>query len=1081
MALQLRGSRVNFISKLTGVFIAVFALFIQPVVALDLPAAFAAPVINEIMPNPVGISDAKGEWVELKNEDSVPVDISGWTVAAGTIPLGSTLVADGLFVLCRTAEATTECDAVSTTTMSLGNDNERTISLKDASGNLVDEFTYNKPSDSVVTDGESLEVVKENGEKKAVNNDTDAYQTNEPTPRSGNTGTPGAQNRAQATSVTVGNDGDYDTLQKGIDAVADNGTVTILSDITSSREVLIAKPLVIEGGNHVLTTTTKFVANDKDNSVIEINSTGGVTLRNLVIDGAGGTNLHGINSFKSTATLNNLTVKNNAKYGLVVNGSLVIVDNIITRSNNWGGINVDVSSTTNPAHLTVNGKSVHSEYAHVYMDDTTRAVTVTDTNSQYAYEPSGIPGRSNDRVYRLIPDTQGPAIGSKNPAKNKVIGGSYKVSAVVTDPSGVDDESVYAKFRDDSGKEYVHYLTREPGTDIFSKIVNTTTIISKKVGKPNRVSFFARDSNGTSRSSVSDGVIIDNAGPSIGSKTPAENEHIRGIYKVSATVTDMSGVDDSSVYAKFRDNNGKEYTHYLARETDTNVFSKMVDTTKIGDGNTNPNRVSFFARDSFGTSRSSVSDGVVIDNAAPRVSNIGFSREIDGNISGTVDITFDLTDASKIDFGQTKLLFADGPSDRFHNRESSKYTPVSTGGNSYRVTVNTRDFVKQGHDGKYNLQFNLRDELGNNTSPKPAEFRSMLVDNAGPSIANKNPGEGETIHGEKFVASAIVTDASGVEPESVYVRFRDDSGKEYTTYLQKQNEQGLYSADIDTTKIGDGSTGPNRVSFFARDGFSTSRSSVSDGVRIDNAAPVVSNVNIVGQDDKTKNIGGVVTVTFDMADVSGIDESRTRVIFGNEQATDMNHAYEAVKNPTCTENGAVYNCEGTFNTKSFVSANHTGVYTLGINPYDKLGNQTSMKPAEYRNLLVDNSGPGFTLISPASGSLQNGEVQLVFKSNDDTGVSGGYARLVSSAGKTVQERDIQPTSDDMVWTADFDTAGLTDGEYTIDVRPIDTFGTALSGKKQILGTKKISQAPVNIKTTSRKAKARTTSALSLAT
>ena len=666
-------------------------------------------------------------------------------------------------------------------------------------------------------------------------------------------------------------------MQKGVDAVADNGTVTLISDITSSRETFISKPVVIEGGNHVLTTTTQFVANDKDNSVIEINSTSAVNVSNLVVDGTGGNYLNGVNSFKSTATLNNLTLKNNDKYGMVVNGSSVTVNNITTSSNNWGGINVDVSSTTNPARLTVNGKSAHSEYANIYMDDTTRKVEVADTNSQYTFGPSGIPGRPNDRVYRLIPDTQGPAIGSKNPAKNEVIGGSYKVSAVVTDPSGVDDESVYAKFRDDSGKEYVHYLKREPGTDIFSKVVNTATIINKKVGNPSRVSFFARDSNGTSRSSVSDGVVIDNAGPSIFNKIPAENQHIRGLYKVSATVTDFSGVDDSSVYARFRDNTGKEYTYTLSRETGTDTFSATVDTTKIGDGNTNPNRVSFFARDEFGTSRSSVSDGVVIDNAAPRVSNIKFSREIDGNISGTVDITFDLTDASKIDFGQTKLLFADGPNDKFRDRESSKYTPVSTGGNSYKVTVNTRDFVKQGHDGTYNLQFNLRDELGNNTSTKPAEFRSMLVDNAGPSIANKKPAEGATINGNKYVASAVVTDPSGVDPESVYVRFRDDSGKEYTTYLQKQNDEGLYSAEVDTTKIGDGNTGPNRVSFFARDGFGTSRSSVSDGVRIDNAAPASPSATFTADNDGDAVANGGTTdsmnFTFDLSnsDADGVD------------------------------------------------------------------------------------------------------------------------------------------------------------------------------------------------------------------
>ena len=191
MALQLRGSRVK-ISKLTGALVAVFALFIQPLVALNVPLAFAAPVINEVMPNPVSITDANGEWVELKNDDDVAVVISGWKIAGATVPADKSIAANGLFVLCKTAEATSECDAVSTTTMSLANEGQRTITLEDALGNAVDDFTYNKPTDSGVAEGQSVEVVKEDGEKKAINNSTDSYQTNEATPRSGNSGTPGA-------------------------------------------------------------------------------------------------------------------------------------------------------------------------------------------------------------------------------------------------------------------------------------------------------------------------------------------------------------------------------------------------------------------------------------------------------------------------------------------------------------------------------------------------------------------------------------------------------------------------------------------------------------------------------------------------------------------------------------------------------------------------------------------------------------------------------------------------------------------------------------------------------------------------
>jgi len=394
MALQLRGSRVK-VSKLTGALVAVFALFIQPLVALNVPSAFAAPVINEVMPNPVSITDANGEWVELKNDDDVAVDISGWTIDGATISANKSIPANGLFVICSNAKATTVCDDVKPG-ITLTNTGE-TLQLKNTSAELVDEFTYTSSSA-----GKSVEVVRENGTVTGVKNTTDSYPTNQATPNSNNKGTPGAQNRAKSASVTVGTVGDYASFQAGLDAVADGGTVTLVSNITANLEVGVTKAVTINGAGFTLSTTIIYDSGDKNNSVIEINNATGVVIENLIGDGAGGTNLNGINTFKATATLNNVTTNNNDKFGLVVNGSNITVSSITTSNNTWGGIDVDISSTTNPAALTVNGTSTHSEAgADIYVDDTTKNVSVTDTNGQYSSRPSGLPGRANDRVYTL--------------------------------------------------------------------------------------------------------------------------------------------------------------------------------------------------------------------------------------------------------------------------------------------------------------------------------------------------------------------------------------------------------------------------------------------------------------------------------------------------------------------------------------------------------------------------------------------------------------------------------------------------------------------------------------------------------
>ena len=207
----------------------------------------------------------------------------------------------------------------------------------------------------------------------------------------------------------------------------------------------------------------------------------------------------------------------------------------------------------------------------------------------------------------------------------------------------------------------------------------------------------------------------------------------------------------------------------------------------------------------------------------------------------------------------------------------------------------------------------------------------------------------------------------------------------------------------------------------------------------DTTAPTVSNISISPMIDG--NIGGTVTVRFDLDDATGVDASRTRVIFANKGSVDSNHKYESVKNPTHI-GGNHY--EVTFDTKSFVSANHTGFYGLGFNPYDTLGNQTSSKPVAFNAILVDNSGPSFSLRTPVSGSHIRGTQEVVFDVSDHTGVSEtnpGYAKLVNVSDGQEQSRTLVKNSAGD-WSAIFDTAVLDDGEYRVDIRPIDSFGTA---------------------------------------
>src|SRR5665213_1203241 len=90
-------------------------------------------LINEWFPNPNG-TDAKGEFIELYNNDKALVNLSGWilkTTAKKSFSLsGYTIVANGYLVLKKAQ-----------TNLSLKNAGE-SVFLYDAGGHLVDKSSY---------------------------------------------------------------------------------------------------------------------------------------------------------------------------------------------------------------------------------------------------------------------------------------------------------------------------------------------------------------------------------------------------------------------------------------------------------------------------------------------------------------------------------------------------------------------------------------------------------------------------------------------------------------------------------------------------------------------------------------------------------------------------------------------------------------------------------------------------------------------------------------------------------------------------------------------------------------------------
>lgn len=203
----------------------------------------------------------------------------------------------------------------------------------------------------------------------------------------------------------VGTDTCYNTIQEAIDAAVDGNNIEIKNDISIDQRVEINKEVTIEGNNFTVSPTFEKSSNSNNSSfAIFANN---VIIQNLIIDGSGGKNLHGINVYQATGVqLNDVTINNNDHTGLVVNGSEVTVENISTSGNEWHGINVDQGSgVTTSARLIIKGESQHTDLLHIYVDDATKNVVVFDEKGQYDMQ-NGV-FNTNDQRYTLV-DTIAP-------------------------------------------------------------------------------------------------------------------------------------------------------------------------------------------------------------------------------------------------------------------------------------------------------------------------------------------------------------------------------------------------------------------------------------------------------------------------------------------------------------------------------------------------------------------------------------------------------------------------------------------------------------------------------------------------
>ncbi|HEU0299095.1 MAG TPA: DNA/RNA non-specific endonuclease [Longimicrobium sp.] len=155
-------------------------------------------VINEIMPNPGAVLDDLGEWFEIYNTGTTPVDLNGYRVASAndavhTINTSLVVPAGGYVVLARNGNTATNGGLTANyaypSTFTLNNSTTDWLALRDPAGASVDSVAWGTTSPP---SGASRGVIDPLADNTVMSGSNWAAQTT--TYGAGDKGTPGAQN-----------------------------------------------------------------------------------------------------------------------------------------------------------------------------------------------------------------------------------------------------------------------------------------------------------------------------------------------------------------------------------------------------------------------------------------------------------------------------------------------------------------------------------------------------------------------------------------------------------------------------------------------------------------------------------------------------------------------------------------------------------------------------------------------------------------------------------------------------------------------------------------------------------------------
>ncbi|MDA3815101.1 MAG: Ig-like domain repeat protein, partial [Patescibacteria group bacterium] len=225
----------------------------------------------------------------------------------------------------------------------------------------------------------------------------------------------------------------FATIQEGINAVSDGGTVNVVAgtyDLTT--QLNIAKNISIIGnGNVVLRAINSFGSSNSSKHLISIyagTSSDPVTISNITLDSNDYS--YGLNTYGNAyGVLDSVTIKNSKGAGLTVNGSTIDATDLNTNGNSWGAVNVDPGSgVTDPSLFMLNGGNL-SEDNQIWSDGSHVGGSATVTVDATGFNKYVIGGTTYIKwISRTLVTTEAASSESQTGATLNGTNGDYDAS-----------------------------------------------------------------------------------------------------------------------------------------------------------------------------------------------------------------------------------------------------------------------------------------------------------------------------------------------------------------------------------------------------------------------------------------------------------------------------------------------------------------------------------------------------------------------------------------------------------------------------------------------------------------------------